>query len=183
MAQAPEKEDKKQWAKVQIYMPNHIWTGYVYCPDQRRLLDVLNGIPMGVQGVYADQFLPVSEAKMRSPDEEEATVQSALINKASILFLKEIEGEHRGLGSQAGHKPYPYVSKPSTTAVKLYMPLYTLTGRIQCTERKRVVDVVNSELRFFALTSVEICPLAGSSESGVSFVAVNKGQVLSLAEL
>ncbi len=41
----------------------------------------------------------------------------------------------------------------------------------------------NSELRFFALTNVDICPLAGKSESGVSFLAVNKGQILSLAEL
>jgi len=63
------------------------------------------------------------------------------------------------------------------------MPLYTLTGQIQCAERKRVVDVLNSELRFFALTNVEICPLAGSRESGISFQAVNKGQILSLAEL
>jgi len=64
------------------------------------------------------------------------------------------------------------------------MPLYTLTGQMHCSERRRVVDVLlNSELRFLALTNVEICPVAGKSESGISFLAVNKGQILSLAEL
>ncbi|GAI86242.1 unnamed protein product [marine sediment metagenome] len=43
--------------------------------------------------------------------------------------------------------------------------------------------MLNSQLRFIALTNVEICPVADKSESGVSFVAVNKGQILSLAEL
>ena len=177
MAQPLEKTGEKG-AKVQIYTPTHICTGYVSCPSQRRLLDLLNGIPFN-----SDEFLRVSFAQMRFPDGTEAAVQSAHINKANILFLKEIGDEHRGLGSQVGPQPYPYVAKPTTKAVKLYMPFYTLTGQIQCTERRRVVDMLNSELRFLALTNVEICPLAGSSESGINFVAVNKGQILSLAEL
>jgi len=179
MAQSLEKTAQEKGAKVQIYTPTHICTGYVSCPRQRRLLDLLNGIPFN-----SDQFLLISEADIRTPDGTEAAVQSAHINKANILFLKEIGDEHRGLGSEAGHKVYPYVAKPTTKAVKLYLPLYTLTGQIQCTERKRVVDVLlNAELRFLALTNVEICPLAGSSESGISFIAVNKRQILSLAEL
>jgi len=178
MAQPLERTDKEQGAKVQIYTPAHICTGYVSCPRQRRLLDVLNGIPFN-----SDEFSLVSFAQIRSPDGEEATMQTTHINKANILFLKEIGDEHRGLGGQVGPQPYPYVAKPTTKGVKLYMPLYTLTGQIQCTERRRVVDVLNSELRFLALTNVEICPVAGKSESGISFLAVNKGQILSLAEL
>jgi len=178
MAQPLEKTVGGKGAKVQIYTPTHICTGYVSCPRQRRLLDVLNGIPFN-----SDEFLAVSEAEMRPPDGTGVTVQAAHINKANILFVKEIGDEHRGLGGQVGHKVYPYVAKPITKAVKLYMPLYTLSGQMHCRERRRVVDMLNSELRFFALTNVEICPLAGSSESGVSFVAVNKGQILSLAEL
>jgi len=175
--QASERTDKEKWASVQIYTRTHICTGYVSCPRQRRLLDLLNGIPFN-----SDEFLAVSFAQIRSPDGKEAAAKSAHINKANILFLKEIGDEHSGLGSQVGPQPYPYVAKPITKAVKLYMPLYTLTGQIQCTERRRIVDVLNSELRFFSLTNVEICPLAGSNESGVSFIAVNKGQILSLVE-
>ena len=180
--EAWEKIDKEKWAKVQIYTPTHVCTGYVYCSRRRRLLDVLNGIPK-LAPSDSDEFLAVSFAQIRSPDGKGAAVKSAHINKANILFLKEVGDEHRGLGSEAGNKVYPYVAKATTKAVKLYMPLYTLTGQIQCGERRRVVDVLNSELRFFALTNVEIRPVAGSSESGVGFIAVNKGQILSLAEL
>lgn len=181
IAEAPEKTDKEKWAKVQIYMPTHICTGYVYCSHQRRLLDVLNGIPSRPQDI-SGEFLPVSKAEIRSLDGKETSVKSANINKANILFLKEIGDGHRGLGGQVGHKPYPYVPKPFTKSVKLYMPLYTLTGQMHCGEMRRVVDVLNSELRFLALTNVEISPLAGKSESGISFIAVNKEQTLSLAE-
>jgi len=177
MAQPLEKTVGEKGARVRIYTPTHICTGYVSCPRQRRLLDILNGIPFN-----SDEFLAVSFAQIRSPDGKGAAVKSAHINKANILFLKEVGDEHRGLGSEAGNKVYPYVAKATTKAVKLYMPLYTLSGQIQCGERRRVVDVLNSELRFFALTNVEIHPLAGSSESGVGFIAVNKGQILSLAE-
>jgi len=178
MAQPLEKTVGEKGAKVQIYTPTHICTGYVNCPRQRRLLDVLNGIPFN-----SDEFLAVSFAQIRSPDGKRAAAKSAHINKANILFLKEIGDGHRGLGGQVGPQPYPYVAKPITKAVKLYMPLYTLSGQMHCRERRRVVDMLNSELRFLALTNVEICPLVGSRESGISFVAVNKGQILSLAEL
>ena len=177
-AQPLEKTDKEQGAKVQIYMPTHICTGYVSCPGQRRLLDVLNGVPFN-----SDEFLAVSEAEIRSPDGERAAAESAHINKANILFVKEIGDEHRGLSGQVGPHPYPHVAEPITKAVKLYMPLYTLTGQMHCRKRRRVVDALNSELRFLALINVEICPLAGKRESGVSFLAVNTGQILSLAEL
>jgi len=179
VAQAPDKE---KWAKVQIYMPTHICTGYVYCSHRRRLLDVLNGIPAGPLHI-SDEFLPVSEAKIPSPDGKEASVKSTHINKANILFLKEIGGGHRGLGGQVGHKPYPYVPKPFTKSVKLYMPLYTLTGQMYWAKGRGVSDVLNSELRFLALTNVEICSSAGSIEPGVSFLAVNKGQIILLEEL
>lgn len=179
--QTSQETVKEKWVKLQIYTPTHTCTGSVYCPRQQRLLDMLNGLP-GLLHVR-DEFLPVSGAEICYPDGKEATVQSAHVNKANILFIREVEdGQTQGLGGQVGHKPYPYVPKPSV-AVKLCMPLYTMTGKMHCTERRRVADVLNSEQRFIALTNVEICPLAGNSESGVSFVAVNKEQILSLAEL
>lgn len=181
ITQASEKMEKKR-LKVQIQLSTAICTGYIYCPSQRRLLDVLNGVSAGELRV-SDEFLPVSEAEMRSPDAKKATVQSIHINKASILFVKEIEdGQSRGLGSRVGHKHYPFVEKLAV-GVKLYMASYTLTGQMQCAKGQGVSDVLNSEMRFLPMTNVEICPSAGGSKSGVSFIAVNKGQIISLEEL
>ena len=61
--------------------------------------------------------------------------------------------------------------------------IYGVTGCMHCAEGQRVSDVVNLPLRFIPLTNVEICPSVGISESGIGFVAVNKGQVILLEEL
>jgi len=42
--------------------------------------------------------------------------------------------------------------------------------------------MLNSEMRFLPLTNVAIYPAEGETESGVSFVAVNKEQIISLEE-
>lgn len=182
IGQASVQTVEKKWVKVQIYTPTHICTGYANY-RQGRLLDFLNGVSVGGSRINKE-FLPVSEVEMKSLlDGSDMTVQSAYLNKANILFVRAIEGgQTMGLGDQVGHKLYPFVGK-SSTAVRLYLPSFTLTGQMHCAKGKRVWDVLNSELRFLPLTNVEIYPSAGSSESGVSFIAVNKSQVLSLEEL
>ncbi len=178
IAQASAKPAKSSCVKVQIYTPAHVCTASVYCP-YHRLLDLLNGVLMAAY----KEFIPVSEVEVRSPDRGEAKLQSAYINRANILFVREIEdGETKGLGGQGGHKPYPFVAKWSA-AVKVYMPFYTLNGQVHYPKERRVVDVLNSGMKFLAMTNVQICSSAGSSESGVSFIAVNKEQILSLEEL
>jgi len=177
-AQASEKMGKKKWVKVQIYTPTHIWAGSAYCPHER-LLDFLNGVLMPAN----EEFITLSNVKVRSPDGSEATLPSAYINKANILFVREIEAnETRGLGGQAGHKLYPFVPKGSTS-VKISMPFYNLSGQVHYAKGEHVYNVLNSGIRFLAMTDVEICPSAGSSESAVSFIAINKRHVLSLEEM
>ena len=173
MAQVIEKKE----VKVQIQLATGVCSGCVYCPSQRRLLDVLNGV---AGESPAKEFLPVTEAEMHFPDGREAV--ATYINKADILFVRDIEGQTRGLGGKAGHKPYPFVAK-SSTRIRLYMPSYTLTGKMHYPKGKSISDVLNSELRFIPLTNVEISPSAGNSESGVDFIAVNKRAILSLEEV
>jgi len=180
IGQTLEKTVQEKWVKVQIYTPTHIWTAYACC-RQGRLLDFLNSV--SGRGLRTNkEYLPFSEVKMKSLlDGSEVTMQSAYSNKANILFVREIESSQtRGLGGQVGHKPYPFVDK-SSTVVRLYLPSYTLTGQMHCAKGDHIWDVLNSELRFLPLTNVEIC--SSGSESGVSFIAVNKGQILCLEEL
>jgi hypothetical protein len=166
--------------KVRLYTSAHIVDGYIGVLPKQRLLDILNGVLRGALRT-GEEFLQVNEAKLCSADGTKVTLQSAYINRASILFAREIEdGQTRGLGSEVGHKPYPFVSK-SAAAVRLYMPLYTLTGQMHCAKGQRLPDVLNTRERFLALTNVQIVPSGGSSES-VSFVAVNKEQIISLEE-
>jgi len=101
------------------------------------------------------------------------TRQSAHINKASILFVREIDNSQTK--GEVGHRPYPFVSKLSI-AVRLYMPLYTLTGEMHCAWGQHLSDLLNKGVRFLAFTNVQIAPARGTDES-VSFVAINKAQI------
>jgi len=182
-AQALAHHDAKaKRVKVQIYASAGVYTGYIDVPLRRRLLDVLNGVPLGELCVD-EEFLPVSETSISSLDRSEVTVRNLYLNKANILFVKEIGGEEtRGLGGEVGHKPYPFVSKTSV-AVELYMPSFTLTGQLHCAKGQSISDMLKSEARFIPLTNVGIYPSAGSSELGISFIAVNKRQIISIQEL
>ena len=184
---------KGSWLKVQIHAPTytltHVCVGYIYCLEGRRLLDQLNDVfPSTLPEEKA--FLSIKEVEMYSlkgaPEKagaEGKTAQFACLNKANILFIRGFEdGQTRGIGGKTGYKGYPYVLK-SSIPVKLHLPFYVLTGHMHCAKEERVSDVLNLPLRFLPLTNVEICPSAGSSESGVSFVAVNKRQIILLEDL
>lgn len=107
----------------------------------------------------------------------------ACLNKSNILMVRESQdGQTRGLGGKLGPKSYPYVSK-SPIAVKLYLPFYILTGNMHRAKGERVSDILDLVPRFLALTNVQICPSVGVCEPGISFVAVNKQQIIVLEEL
>jgi hypothetical protein len=167
--------------KVRLYTSAHILDGYIDVLPKQRLLDILNGVLRGALRTKGG-FLQVSEAELCSSDGTKVTLQSAYINRANILFAREIEdGQTQGLGGEVGHKLYPFVSK-SPAAVRLYMPLYTLTGQMHCAKGQRPSDVLNTGERFLALTNVQIAPATGT-ESVVSFVAINKAQIFCLEEV
>jgi len=184
---------KGRWLKVQIHAPTyaltHLCVGYIYCLEGRRLLDHLNDVfPSTLPEEKA--FLSIKEVEMYSlkgaPEKagaERKTAQFACLNKANILFVREFEDRQtRGIGGKAGCKGYPYVLK-SSVPVKLHLPFYVLTGHMHCAKEERVSDVLNLALRFLPLTNVEICPSVGGCESGISFVAVNKHQIILVEDL
>jgi len=181
-----EAISKGKWVKVEIYAPTytfpHMCAGYVYCLQGRRLLDQLNEMfPSALS--ENKEFLPVSQGELRALRGERRTLRFACLNKSNILFVKEFEGgQTRGISGKPGYRTYPYVPK-SPIPVRLYLPFYVVTGRMHCAEGQRVSDVVNLPLRFLPITNVEISPSVGPTESGVGFLAVNKGQIILLEDV
>jgi len=155
--------------RIQVYEVHHIFTGYV--TSQKRLLYVLNGSGVG----HDVAFLPMSQVEYSAVVTGEVVpVPSAYINKANTLFV--IEDESSQVRSEVGPKLYPFTGK-LPIAVRVSLPFYTLTGQMHCAKGKGVADVLDSGLRFFPMTNVEISP---GGEPLASFVAVNKGQILSV---
>lgn len=180
MSKVAEFAFKERWAKVQIYAPTYALprtcVGYVYCSQERRLLDQLNDVfPGTVPG--NTPFLSIREPRIYSLDGGEEVLQFACLNKASILFVREFEvGEPR-----PRPKGYPYVTK-SAISVRLYLPFYTLTGQMHVTRGERASDVLNQPLQFLPLTNVVVSPSVGRGES-LGFIAVNKNQLILLEEI
>jgi len=173
--------------KVKTYMVDPVCTvcnGYIDVPPRRRLLDVLNGVPLGELRID-EEFLPVNEARIGSlGGGSEVTIQNAYINKAKILFVKEVGCEKtKGLGSETAPRQYPYDVVKQSKPVKLITPLFSLTGHMYYVENQDLRDVLNRTPRFLPLTDVNICPAGGEDESGMSFVAVNKEQIIFMQEL
>jgi len=182
-----EKEDvifNGGWIQTEIYAPTyalpHICKGSVYCLPGRRLLDQLNNVfPNSTSEDH--EFLPVKKGEICALRGETKTAEFVCLNKTNTLFVREsVDGQTRRSGID--NCRYPYVKK-SAIAVKLYIPFYVLTGNMHFAEGQRSSDVLNLSLNFFALTDVEICPAAGNIVSEVSFLAVNKRQVLLLEEV
>lgn len=171
-----EAQAEVKGVEVKIYTVAPVCTGYINVPPRRRLLDVLNGVPLGELRVD-EEFLLLNEARIISSDGSEVTIQKAYLNKANFLFVKEVGGgETRELGV------YPFVEKLSAP-IKLLMPFFTLTGRVHFAKHQRLWDLLNWSPRFLPLTNVDIYPAEGERESGVSFVAVNKELIIFSQEL
>jgi len=114
-------------------------------------------------------------------DGNDAMLPLAYINKANILFIREVEGgQTSGLGGATGHKLYPFVPKLSVAA-KVYIPFYILNGLIHFPKGRSIVDALNSPAGFPPpFTDAEIYQLADCSELTASFIAINKAQILSI---
>lgn len=165
-------------ARVQIYLSNCIVYGDMHCPGKRRLLDVLNGIPVAA-GSYKDDFLVLTNAGIQLPNRPEQKLNTIWVHRAGLLFVRELGERFKGIG-EAESRAYPYVSK-NPQKVAVHMPSYVLTGHLHCAEKTNVADLLNSEPMFVALTKVSICPVTGEGLSEVDFIAVNKGQILSVS--
>ena len=173
--------DKETWLWMKLYTPTQVLMGYAYYPYQQRLLDLLNSAWPGALEHLAE-FLPLSEVAIQYPDGREERAPTAFVNKASVQLVRALE-ENRSneLGTEAGHRPYPFIEK-LPVVVKLHLPAYYLTGRIHCARGERVWDVLNHGPRFLPLTDVDMMPEWGSPENGLSFMAVNKGHIINAEE-
>jgi len=151
--------------------------GHIYCLPKRRLIDQINGFPSGIKSDYI-AFLPLEEAKMGTNNGS-----AIFINKKSIVFISEIfENESKGLGLKDGQVNYPFVKKP-IIRVKIEVPFYTITGDLHCASSQRFIDLLDEGKRFLAVTKAEIFSTSSNKKQEISFLALNKEQIVFLEEV
>ena len=169
------------WITVRFYTQTDIVSGFIYQPEEERILDLLNGVSVR-QPESRGRFLELGDVTIKHADGKEERLPAAYVNKATVQLVTTPDGDSaRGIGAKAGHKPYPFVEK-SPVLVRLHMPGYTVAGTMHRTKDQRVWHVLEEKPMFLPFTNAEIHTLANDILSGVPFVAVNKEQIMSVQE-
>ena len=173
--------------RITVYTLDHIITGYIYrlspIPVYRqRLQDILNEILAGTAYGHPG-FLSVTETSIYTPDQTNSTSQFSCINKDKILFAREASDEQNN-NRDTGNIPIPPTSvKKKPINVKLYMPFYTINGRMHCVKGQRLSDLLNTLDQFVPVTNANIVSSLSNNQFSSEFVAINKKQVLHIHEI
>jgi len=127
-------------------------------------------------------FLPLTEVEVFLSAKKSEHMASTYIRKANILFVAErVESQPKTANTKDTPKIYP-VREKKPIGVKVYMSLYTLTGKMHSEMWQQLLDTLNKDERFLPLTGVEISPPLASGESKFSFAAINKDQIIYVGE-
>ena len=168
------------WVSLELYTQSRVLSGYIRCPRELRLLDLLNGAGSSEHGINHGffEFVDISASG------EEHKYQERLreyIRKTSVELIATSDVNlARGVGAKGGVKLYPFVPK-SAVPVSLELPTYTLIGSVHCSQGQSLHDVLNEDRLFIPLTGVTIAHQYGPYATR-PFVAVNKEQVTSSRE-
>ncbi|GAI26224.1 unnamed protein product [marine sediment metagenome] len=164
---------------VTLYMETQTLTGFI-CHKEERLSDLLNAV--SVKRENRGRFVELSYVAIQYTDGREEKLATAYINKATIQVATTIDGNlAKGIGGKVGAKRYPFVEK-LPVPVRVRMPAYILMGNMHCASGQMAWHALEEKM-FLPLSNVSICRSDNSHWWKVPFAAVNREQMLSLAEL
>ncbi|HUV56546.1 MAG TPA: hypothetical protein VMV84_04870 [Dehalococcoidales bacterium] len=163
-----------------LYMETQTFIGFIDHKEER-LSDLLNGVS-SIQKTRG-RFVELHDVTIQHSDGREERLATAYINKATIQLAATIDGDlAKGIGGQVGAKPYPFVDK-LPVPVRVQMPAYILLGNMHCISRQMAWHTLEEKPMFLPLTNVSVCRSGNSHWWKLSFAAVNREKILSLAEL
>jgi len=170
--------EAKQVALI-VYMQDKTLIGFINNYGER-LSDLLNSVSLRREN--RGRFIELRDVTIQHSDGREERLKATYINKANIQMAATIDGDlARGIGGQAGAKYYPFVDKLSVP-VRVQLPDYTILGNINCVSWGMVRDTIEEKSMFLPLTQVSVCQSENSSWRKLPFAAVNREQIVSLAE-
>ncbi len=165
---------------VTLYMETQVLTGFIHHYEER-LSDLLNGVSLRQEN--RGRFVELSYVTIQHVDGREERLPTTYINKATIQVAVTIDGDlAKGIGGKVGAKHYPFVEK-LPVPVRVRMPAYILLGNMHCASRQMAWHTLEEKPMFLPLTDVSICRSDNSHWWKLPFAAVNREQMLSLAEM
>jgi hypothetical protein len=168
--------------EILIFAETEVLKGMIFISTpEGRLLDELNGRSQ-MAPENRDKFIMINNVDIWHMDGTEEKTTVAHVNKENI----EMSGTTaintgRGIGASTGHKPYPFTDKVAVK-VRIEMNSYTIIGNMYRVMHQQVEHILKERLAFLPLTDVEVISTKYNKRWSLSFLAVNKGKILSLHE-
>jgi hypothetical protein len=173
--------DTVAWISVALYMQTQIVTGFIRNPYRQRLLDILNGIFVRQSGQQG-RFIELSEVTIHTADGKGERLANAYLNKCTVQLATTPDVDlSRGIGGKAGPKFSPFQDKVRVP-VRLSTPAYQVIGNMYRINHQNTWHVLEDRPMFLPVTEAEIRVLTNDECAKVTFVAVNKEQILFLQE-
>ena len=164
---------------VTIYMQARTCLGYVDLPMEERLTDLLNKKTVE-QPLSTLKFLQIIQATITHADRSKEILASVIINKAAIQLIA-IRAEE--LASDVSAKLPSKTSllvKKKPFPVRLSLPDYELRGKLHCTSKQTVQDLLEVKEMFLPVTDVRIRSLFTDARWNAPFISVNRELILTL---
>jgi Family of unknown function (DUF6812) len=168
--------------EIMIFTQTEVLIGSIFISTlEGRLLDELNGrISLGPEN--RERFLSLTNVVIQHIDGQQEKATLVHINKETIQMAATFHvNVGRGIGGQSGPKPYPFAEKVSVP-VQIMMSAYEIIGNMYRVSHQKIEHVLTEKTLFVPLTDVVVIALANRKKWNIPFLAVNKGQILSLYE-
>lgn len=173
--------ETSEWLPVKLFTQSQSISGFVYHPQEDRLLDILSSTTVK-RVENRGRFLEFRDVRIQNADGKEESLDDTFINKDSVHLAATFDADSaRGIGAKVGAKPYPYTQK-LTSRVIIRTSAYVISGDIYRANYQHVWQVLEDMPSFLPLTNVSILSLASKAKWEAPFVAVNKEQIISLEE-
>jgi chaperonin cofactor prefoldin len=167
--------------EVTLYTQTGVLSGSVYHLEWERLSDLLNDVS-DRRGWRASPFLEFSNVNAHNPEGYNEMLPTAHVKKATIYIITLTDANAaRGVGARDGLKSFPFVPK-SRVPVELQMADYSLIGNMHCAPGQKPQNVLDETPKFLPLTDASIRLMKENIRLTAPFVAVNKEQILALAQ-
>lgn len=159
------------------------FVGSTYHLEDQRLLDALNGGFVARALRMGKDFLPLTDAEVFAPNGKRATVPCVYVRKSGIYFVGEKSAGKGGVGAAGEVKRRAHLRRRKMqTRTEIQIPPYVLQGDLHVDVWEELLETIDRDQRFMALTDVKIQPALAGGTSAFDFVAVNKDQVAYLSE-
>ncbi len=160
---------------------SYAFSGYINHASNERVLDVLNQGSVTEKEMMPEDFLQLTEVEVISTDgQRKHTSPSCLVAKPNILFVAEKNSMQENSRLATRH---PLYQPKKSVCVEILMPGLAMLARIHICDWQRPMSVVNTIQRFLPLTQVEFSSKLVTGEVHFDFVAVNRSQIIFMAEI